>query len=166
MKKKMIKRLLFLILLTTLFHSMAFAQSKSVFLNLKVGQSTYQDAVTQIKNSTYRNFMKIRDGKIFIVGTSVKQNGGKVWDHADIFFKDGYVNNIHFHSASVSGHSVEYINKKYQEIKNFFIPQNGYSFWLEKDNNLYYKYKGCAVILRLFDSDVAGKVVDVQYIAL
>ena len=68
---------------------MAFAQSKSVFLNLKVGQSTYQDAVTQIKNSTYRNFMKIRDGKIFIVGTSVKQNGGKVWDHADIFSKMG-----------------------------------------------------------------------------
>ena len=167
MKNLIIKKLLLLISLVTLCHSMTFGQSKSVFLNLKLGETTYQDALTQIQNSTYGNYIKIHDGSIFIVGTSVKQNGGKVWDHADIHFQEGYVNNIQFSSASASGHSTDYITKIYKETKSFFIPKNGYKFWLKKEENKnYYKYYGCAVVLEMFDSEVAGKVIRVQYIAL
>lgn len=167
MNNLIIKRLFLLLSLVALFHSMAFGQSKPVFLSLKLGETTYQDALTQIQNSKYGDYIKIHDGSIFIVGTSVKQNGGKVWDHADIHFLKGYVNNIQFSSASNSGHSTDYITKMYQETKSFYIPKNGYEFWLKKEGNInYYKYYGCAVVLEMFDSEAAGKVVRVQHIAL
>lgn len=166
MKNYFIKVLLLSIFFITVSNSIVLAQSRSVFLNLKLGQTTYQDAVNQIRNSIYGNYMKITDGTIFIIGTQVKQNNGKIWDHADIHFKGGYVNNIQLHSASASGHSVDYITNKYKELKDFFIPKNGYSFWYEKGDELCCKYYGVAALLSIFDSEVAGKVVRVQYIAL
>ena len=161
------KRLVLFVTFVTLFKVGISAQSKSVFLNLKVGQTTYQEAINQINNSKYRNYVKTNEkGSIFVVGTTVEQNDGMIWDHIDIHFSEGYINNIHFHSNTASGHRTDYLVKKYQQRKEFFISNNGYSFWYEENGKLVYKYYGVAVTLKMFDSNVAGKVLDVQYIGL
>lgn len=161
------KRILLFVTFVTFIKVGISAQSKSVFLNLKVGQTTYQEAINQINNSKYRNYVKTNEkGSIFVVGTTVEQNDGTIWDHIDIHFSEGHINNIHFHSDTASGHSTDYLIKKYQQRKEFFISNNGYSFWYEENGKLVYKYYGVAVTLKIFDSNVAGKVLDVQYIGL
>lgn len=152
-------------LVVILFPGKIFAQSKSVFLNMELGRTSYQEALRQINNSKYKNSYKIQNGSIYIVSSSVAQNDGTKWDHLDIHFSEGFINNIHFHSTS-SAHTAEYINQRYQQLKESFQSSNSYSYWYNEDNQLFFKYNGDCAALNVFYSEAAGRVVEVQYIDL
>lgn len=152
-------------LVVILFPDKIFAQSKSVFLNMELGRTSYQEALRQINNSKYKNSYKIQNGSIYIVSSSVAQNDGTKWDHLDIHFSEGFINNIHFHSTS-SAHTAEYINQRYQQLKESFQSSNSYSYWYNEDNQLFFKYNGDCAALNVFYSEAAGRVVEVQYIDL
>lgn len=153
------------IIVMTLMSSGVFAQSESVFLNLNLGRTTYQEALRQVNNSRYRNGYKINNGSIYIVSSPVEQNNGMIWDYLDIHFSNGYINNIHFHSTSVN-HNQEYVRKKYLQLKEYLNSNSKYTFWHKEGESLYFKYNGDCAVLGIFDSEVAGKVVRVQYIDL
>lgn len=154
-----------IMLVVILFPGKIFAQSKSVFLNMELGRTSYQEALRQINNSKYKNSYKIQNGSIYIVSSSVAQNDGTKWDHLDIHFSEGFINNIHFHSTS-SAHTAEYINQRYQQLKESFQSSNSYSYWYNEDNQLFFKYNGDCAALNVFYSEAAGRVVEVQYIDL